>query len=85
VKSTDPEVKTVFKPIAIQSSSQNKLSKLNLEGDMSYDRGFYKEAIKLYDDALGNTYNATDWNKKGNTLHRLKKYDETGQLTQLSY
>ena len=44
--------------------NQNKLSKLNHEGDLSYDRGFYKEAIKLYDDALGDTHNAKDWNKK---------------------
>ena len=56
--------------------NQNKLSKLTHEGDLSYDPGFYKQAIKLYDEARDDTYNAKDWNRKGKILYNLKNYDE---------
>ena len=74
MKNTDPQVKTVIKPVVQSSIKINQLqpkSKLNRESDVSYDPGFYKEAIKP-----GDTYDAKDWNRKGNALYNLKKYDE---------
>lgn len=61
-------------PVQTQTAPEDPLIAAGLKADQG---GYYEEAIRQYDQVLAKTPNtARVWNLKGNSLFRLKRYDE---------